>query len=106
MNPFWGNVWDYVKDRRYAMIFFGTLLALVGLLIAGLILCQVFSAYHLEDYLENVLPGLSVLFLLWLWRQVRRVQARRRERKKGYKISPLSRDELNKARSKLIRAKP
>ena len=100
MNYFWGNVFEYFKDRRVAAVFFGTLMALGGLLIGGLILYQVICAYELQDYLVYTLPGAGLILLAWVGRCIAR--ARRHER---YRISPLSRDEVIKARSKLVKQK-
>ena len=41
MNYFWGNVFEYFKDRRLGVVFFGTLLVLLVPLIVGAILYQV-----------------------------------------------------------------
>lgn len=101
MNYFWGNVFDYFKDRRVAAVFFGTLMALGGLLIVGLILYQIICAYELKKYMVYFLPGVALFFLAWTGRSIARARARRQAR---YETSPLSRDELDKARSKL--AKP
>jgi hypothetical protein len=100
MNYFWGNVFEYFKDRRVAAVFFGTLLVLGGLLIAGLIVYQVICAYELQDYLVNLLLAGVLISLMKIGRRVARARAQRRVR---YKISPMSRDELTKARSKLLK---
>lgn len=106
MDYFWGNMFEYFKDRRYAAVFFGTLMALGGLFVAVVIGVQIFSAYNLQNYLDYIVPGTSAIFALlftvWIIRFRRRMLARRKER---YKISPMSRDELNKARSKLVNNK-
>jgi hypothetical protein len=98
MNFFWSNVFEYFKDRRFAAVFFGTLAALFGAMIAGAILYQVICAYELQEYLPDFLPGAGVFLLVWAGLGIRRMRARRLD---GYKSSPLSRDELSKARSKL-----
>jgi hypothetical protein len=102
MNFFWGNVFEYFKDRRLASVFFGTLLALIGVLVAGAIFFQVICAYNLQDYLVYTLPGVALMFVALTGQAIVRARRRRRDR---YKSSPLSRDELRKARSKLMRAK-
>jgi hypothetical protein len=99
MNYFWGNVFDYFKDRRIAGVFFGTMLALGGVLVAGVILWQIICAYQLEGYLIYTVPGWGLLVGVWLWRVIRQWRAWRKVR---YRSAPLSRDELAKARSKLI----
>lgn len=102
MNYFWGNVFEYFKDRRYAAVFFGTLAALVGTLIVGSILYSVVCAYELQDYIVYSLPGVAIVLFTWIGSGIAKARARARDR---YKISPMSRDELNKARSKLVRNK-
>lgn len=103
MDFFWGNVFEHFKDRRYAAIFFGSLLALFGTLIVGSILYRVICAYEMQSYLVYSLPGLGLMLAAWLARKILAARARARNR---YKSSPLSRDELGKARSKLMRVKP
>lgn len=100
MDFFWGNVFEYFKDRRVAGVFFGTLMALGALLVAGFIAAQVICAFNLEGYAIYALPVLALVFFVQLVRGIRRTRARSRER---YKISPMSRDELTKARSKLLK---
>jgi len=102
MNYFWGNVFDYFKDRRVAGVFFGTLMVLPVVLFIGAILFQAIGAENLKVALKYSIPIVAGLLLLWIWRSILRARARRRDR---YKISPLSRDELRKARSKLMKAK-
>lgn len=100
MNYFWGNVFEYFKERRYAAVFFGTLAGLVGAIALGALLIELIYAYDMEGYLIYALPGLALLFSAWVGHGLARARARRRDR---YKISPLSRDELTKARSKLLK---
>ncbi|MDR3460273.1 MAG: hypothetical protein P4N60_22825 [Verrucomicrobiae bacterium] len=102
MNFFWGNVFEYFKDRRLASVFFGTLLALIGVLVAGVIFFQVICAYNFQDYLIYAVPGVALIFVALIGQAMAQARARRRDR---YKCSPLSRDELRKARSKLMKAK-
>jgi uncharacterized membrane protein YqjE len=98
MNFFWDNVFDYFKDRRYGAIFFGSLALLFAVFGLGTVLFQVLDAYALRDYLIYALPAAGGLFLIWIFCGIRRLRRRRWDR---YKSSPLSRDELSKARSKL-----
>lgn len=92
MDNWWGNVFEYFKERERAAFCYGLLLLSGGLGFAGFLL------YHIP----YALPAAGLLFLLCLVRALLRARARRRAR---YEISPLSRDELNKARSKLRKAK-
>jgi cobalamin synthase len=96
MNYFWGNVFEYFKDRRLGSVFFGSL-ALV------LVMLALVSAFYqtLLEHWQIALSAIGLLLLALIWRGFRLVRMMRLNR---YKSSPLSRDELRKARSKL--AKP
>jgi Na+-driven multidrug efflux pump len=102
MNYFWGNVFEYFKDRRGPAVFFISLLVLLVLLFIGAAILQGIGAENLWTGFKYSLPVTGVVLAIWIWRSVRRARARSRDR---YKISPLSRDEMRKARSKLMRAK-
>ena len=98
MDFFWGNVFEYFKDRRLGAVFFGTLTALIGTLAAGAIFYQITDGFYpLEDW-PYLMSGIGLLLLALIWRGRKRARARRLNR---YQPSPLSRDELHKARSKL-----
>jgi hypothetical protein len=98
MDYFWGNLFEYFRERRTAGVFFGTLLAFFGTLIAGAILYQVTGGDNWLQYWPEFLPGLVLMLLAFLWRWLRLRRARRSGR---YKASPLSQDEWAKARRKL-----
>lgn len=100
MNYFWGNVFEYFKERRYAAVFFGTLMAMAGALLAGAILYQIAGNFDLLRYWPFIATVMCLWFAVAVWRGVRRSRAERRNR---YKISAMSRDELTKARSKLLK---
>jgi len=102
MNYFWGNVFEYFKDRRIAGVFFSTFVVVTGLIFIGAVILQGIGAENLWTGFKYSLPVVGGLLVIWIWRSVRRARARSRDR---YKISPLSRDEMRKARSKLMRAK-
>jgi uncharacterized BrkB/YihY/UPF0761 family membrane protein len=98
---FWGNLFEYFRERRTAGVFFGTLLVFFGTILTVVVLHQTLASYDLTPYWPLLLPVVAVVALLppaLLWRWVRRRRARRLDR---YQSSPLSRDEWVKARRKL-----
>lgn len=111
MDPFWNNIYDDVKDRRYGTLFFTTLLIGTPLVILGLFLVHATFA-DFRDFLAG-LPGISTFQIVCLvllaalalmamamfWRHW--VKIGRKAREDRLKYSNLSRDELLKARSKL-----
>jgi hypothetical protein len=100
MNFFWSNAFDFVKDRRFVPVFFITLAVLFGVPLG---LAFLVGTTSLGDYLKYwpVFAGIfAVWFLISIGRAIVQARARRRNR---YKISPLSRDEMTKARSKLLK---
>ena len=100
MNYFWGNIFDYVKDRRFVPVFFITLGVLFGVPLAVAVLV---GTTNIKDYFQYWPVMLSVVvggLVISIFRNVAQARAQRRH---GYKVSPLSRDELSKARSKLLK---
>lgn len=98
MDYFWGNIFEYFKDRRGPAVF---CVALVAFFVVFAIGAAIFSAVPREDLAAIFICAASVLglfFLISIISIIRRQRARARDR---YKSSPLSRDELRKARSKL-----
>lgn len=97
MSPFWGSLFDALRGRgRNAALFIAAFLLLLGFLL-------VTAQIPREVYTEYVLPALPFVVLLllpWCIRSWRQAGARRRER---VAQGRLSRDELNKARSKLVK---
>ncbi len=94
MSFFWDNVFEYVKERRRGAIFFCSL----GLIIVGLLLGSAFANAGQVEMMLAAGTGLTLMFILL--NGLRRLRAWRLNR---YKSSPLSRDELIKARSKLMK---
>ena len=100
MDYFWGNLFEYFKERRTAGLFFGTLFAFLGAVIVGGVIYEVTNGCPwLMGHWPALLAGLGVLLAAGLVRWFRR--ARRARRLARYKSTPLSRDEWVKARSKL-----
>lgn len=98
MDPFWKDIYDGVKDRRYGKLFFSTIL------IAGA--STLFLALLSKNMDPGVWDGLGVFLVpvvlvvaaavCWRW-----IRENRRRRQEQLKYDALSRDELAKARSKL-----
>ncbi|HEV2320246.1 MAG TPA: hypothetical protein VGV18_10880 [Verrucomicrobiae bacterium] len=110
MDPFWNNIYDDAKDKRYGTLFFISCLFAVGMpfLLAALFVNLSLPQWIADfvgtvDKFEFVCVGLaasvtlvaSVLFLR-CW-----ILAGHKVRQDRSKCSNLSRDELLKARSKL-----
>jgi len=97
MSPFWGSLFEHLKHcGRSASLF------LITLAVLFILLCL--AAFILSTELYKVIvPALAVIVVLGvalLVVVIRRARARRRERAE---TSPLSRDELRVARSKLVK---
>ena len=102
MDSFWCNVFDYFKERRAAAIFFSTVMVLAIVIGVGFLLYQVVLAYELQAYMGYAGMAAGAVFFLWVIRAFNGARARARCR---YKSSPLSCDELKKARSKLLKSR-
>lgn len=91
-KPFW-TTW---RCRSNANLF---LLSLVGLFLSLLVIgILIRTGFH--QYLLPALPIVTIYFAIWMvkaWRRMRALRNQRPER------GPLSRDELRKARSKLVK---
>ncbi len=98
MNFLWGNVFDYVKERRYAAIFFVTLGLFFLAMLLGSFLLRIAEDSNSQPYWPVVMSGMGLGLAALIWRGIRRMRRRRLSR---YQMTPLSRDELAKARSKL-----
>jgi len=102
MDYFWSNLFEYFKERRTAVIFFGALFAFLGgAAVWGIVYELTDGCPWLMDHWPALLAGLGVLLAAGLVRWFRR--ARRARRLARYKSTPLSRDEWVKARSKLLK---
>ncbi len=93
LSPDW-NPW---RSRRNFNLFVVSLAGVGTLLIAGIII----HATGLIEHLQFTLPGFALWFLVLGRQAVRRARARARRRERLQR-SPLSRDELRVARSKLV----
>lgn len=94
MDSFWDNLIGHFKTKS-AWVFMPALLVFIGVILIG-------SSIHVqvppEDFIYALI-GAGVLALGLVWRGIRRARARRGNR---FRREELSRDEMNKARSKLV----
>ena len=101
MKSFWEKSYDGAKDRRYGMLFFGTLLVFFGAIALGAGVYGFSGTITFQEYSLPILLGAAVYFIVLfvlVWRWFRRARKCQQER---LKYASLSRDELFKARSKL-----
>jgi len=100
MNSIWNDLYDKFKDRRYGALFFASLLSVFGLLMLAVILGQIVGPANLQEYVLQALSAAGLLIVGLIWRAVRRARAQRGNK---FRREELSRDEVNKARSKLMK---
>jgi hypothetical protein len=104
MNSIWNNLYDKAKDRRYGVLFFFSLFGCFGLLLIGALICKIlegidFGAFDLPSHFLELLPGFVIVMAALIWRGIRRARAQGGHR---FRREELSRDEISKARSKLM----
>jgi len=98
MKSRWEEFYDSVKDRRYGMIFFATLLLSLGVFVVGAIIYSIARPDKFQEFVLPALPGVGICLVAVSWWLIRRLWKRQQEE---LKYAALSRDELAKARSKL-----
>jgi hypothetical protein len=89
-------IWNSFKDRRYAALFFIVFLVSIGIFFGLLVIFQIPS---LQKYILPSLPGIGILMVALVSRAIRKARARRGEK---FRRQEMSRDEIRKARSKLV----
>jgi hypothetical protein len=96
MSPFWASLFAELRGRgRNATLFiFAIPIVLAALLLAARV--------PREAYVEYVLPAATAFALLFALALLRRI-VKARSRGRSSQPAPLSRDELTKARSKLVK---
>ncbi|HEY1718689.1 MAG TPA: hypothetical protein VGH42_10425 [Verrucomicrobiae bacterium] len=99
MNSIWSNLYDSFKDRRYAFLFFATFFASLILIVLVAGVCGMIDDSNIQAYFLQVLPGVGILIIALVWRAIRKTRARRRNK---FQRQEMSRDEIRKARSKLV----
>jgi hypothetical protein len=102
MHSFWTSLYDKARDRRYGALFLSAIPAFLGLLVLGVMLERALRELDPEECFLQALPGLALLALAWVLSKFRRAQTRRRA---SPRHTPLSRDELRVARSKLVKGR-
>lgn len=104
MNSIWSSLYDRLKDRRYGLLFFVTFfifLILLLMLLMALPIKRGGNGLELQITIPEILSASAVFLPLLIWRIMR--WKRSRQRSSWPEFPPLSRDEREKARSKLIR---
>jgi hypothetical protein len=94
MDSFWDNLIGHFKTKS-AWVFMPALLLVIGFIIVGSCIPDQVP----PEYFIYALTGAGVLALALVWRGIRRARAQRRNK---FRREELSRDEMNKARSKLV----
>ena len=100
MNFPWNRVFEHHRERHRGALFFSGFVLFLIVVTIGIIVGQTVGVAEFQEGIAYAAAILGVLSLVWIFQIIRRARARRRDR---YKISPLSRDEIGKARSKLIK---
>ena len=105
MDYFWGNLFDYFKDRRLAGVFFSSLFIVIAGLLNGVAVGQATDGCRWQVDWSVARPSLAIFALacLWVWVRWRRRRRRFNHQDNHHKSFPLSRDEWVKARSKLAK---
>jgi len=102
MNSIWSNLYEKSKDRSHGALFFVSLMSMFGLLLLAVILEQIIGPANVREYFLQALSGIGILVVALIWRTVRRSRSQRVIK---FRREELSRDELCKARSKLVKLK-
>lgn len=109
MNSPWEKLYDPVKDRRYGMLFIISFVALFCLFILGRLAWAIWTDLapepsELEIWILFGLPGIF-LFPAALICRALRPRRENSDQKEVFKRQELSRDEIIKAQSKLVKAR-
>jgi hypothetical protein len=104
MNSIWNNLYDRAKDRRYGTLFFISFFGSFGLFLVGVLGYKIldgvdFSQFDLPQYFLQLLPGVVIIMVALALRSYRRARAQGGHK---FRRQELSRDEISKARSKLM----
>jgi biotin transporter BioY len=104
MNSIWNNLYDHAKDRRYGALFFSSLVGVFVVFLLGALIYQIlggmdFGSFDLQAHFLELMPGIVILIAALAWRGIRRARA---QHPKRFRSVELSRDEIRKARSKLM----
>jgi hypothetical protein len=100
MNFPWNGVFDFFTDRGRGALFFRSLAAFFVMFVLGALVDEVITANGWQNDVVYVIPPVGLWLSFWLYVAIRRM---RKQRCLRYQSSPLSCDELTKARSKLMK---
>ena len=97
-------MYDKAKDRRYGTLFFFSLFGFFGLFLVGVLIFQILGgmdlgAFDWPAHFLELVPGIVIIIAALAWRGFRRARAQPGKR---FQREELSRDEIRKARSKLV----
>jgi len=107
MSSIYSKLYDPVKDRRYGMLFLITVAISICLYALGFLADGILDGLNIEksdlkDSFRLALPGIVILTVALIWRGSRRNHSRKKEK---FQRHELSREEIRKARSKLVKTK-
>jgi len=100
MNFPWNDAFDFFTERGRGALFFRSLAAFFVTFLLGALADEVITANGWQDDVVCMMPPVGLWLFLWFYVAIRRMRKRRRQRQQ---FSPLSCDELTKARSKLMK---
>lgn len=102
MDSIWEKLYDSAKDRRYGILFMATWSGIFGLSLLSIFISELSSENGAQEFFLATLSGAVISMLGISWWVIRR---RRRRPEERIEYRELSRDELAKARSKLMNGK-
>jgi hypothetical protein len=103
MNYFWKSLFEAAGNRDPMGVACGILLKLIAGLAVVWVAYLLVCAAGLQEYLAYFLAGIAVYLCVRLVLGIQRLRARARDR---YNSTPLSRDEIAKAKTKLAKRAP
>lgn len=104
MNSIWNNLYDKAKDRRYGILFFFSLFGFFGFFLMSVLTYKIlggidFGTFDLQPHFLQLVPVIVIIMVALAWRSFRRARTQGGNK---FRHGELSRDEISKARSKLV----